>query len=147
MPDSCFNIERAFKKGKERGYSSLYFAIDLHDVIIPGTYTRNNEGKAFYPDAKEVLQWISKHHKIILWTSSHGGPIGQIIDWLSVNGIGVDYINENPDFKNSELNDFSKKFAFDILLDDKAGFDGKTDWTLIKNKLIEIGEWNTVVNL
>lgn len=141
--DSCFNLERAVKKMRERGYPKLYWLIDLHDVIIEGKYSKFNEGRAFYPDAKEVLQYLtqSPEHCVILWSSSHVAPLADIDKWLVENDIYIKYVNENPDFPDTELNDFSKKLAFDILLDDKAGFVGETDWTLIKNNLKKLGEW------
>lgn len=147
--DSCFNLERAIKKAKDRGYPSLYWSIDLHDTIIEGKYSKFNEGREFYPDAKEVLQFLSKSpkHKLILWSSSHKEPIADILKWLESHGIKFDYVNSNPDFKNTDLNDFEVKFAFDILLDDKAGFVGRTDWTIIKRKLIELNEWYPFVEM
>ena len=50
---------------------------------------------------------------------------------LHFYGIKFDYINENPLEVNSELSDFSKKFYFNILLDDKAGFYPKEDWQIV----------------
>lgn len=140
-------IERAFKKKLLKGWDKwpyMYWAIDLHDVIIPGTYTRNNEGKAFYPNALEVLQWLGNRDdmKIILFTSSHKDSVESIIEWMQKHMVGFDYFNENPECANTELCDFSKKFYFDIMLEDKAGFEGMEDWLAIKQALIDIGEWH-----
>lgn len=140
-------IYNAFKKKRERGWDkwpSLYVVIDLHDVIIPGTYTRNNEGRTFYPDGKEVLQWFTnrKDMCLILWTSSWKKPINNILEWMEEHGIKFNYVNENPECLNTELCCFHSKFYFDLCLEDKAGFVGETDWTSIKNALIELGEWD-----
>ena len=48
-----------------------------------------------------------------------------------------DLINNNPEFKKTDICDFTEKFYFDILLDDKAGFEGEKDWKDIYNFLIE----------
>jgi len=140
-------IKAAFRKKNERGWDKwprIYWAIDLHDVIIPGTYTRNNEGRAFYPDAKEVLQWLSLREDmcIILYTSSYSDAIHDINEWLFQNGIKVNYVNENPECVDTKLCSFAGKWYMDILLDDKAGFVGITDWGEIKKTLEEINEWH-----
>lgn len=142
-------IERAFRKKIQGGWHkwpNMYWAIDLHDVIIPGTYTKNNDNREFYPHAKEVLKWLSnrKDMRIILFTSSHEDSITDIDSWLLKNHIAFDYFNSNPECANNALCDFSKKFYFDILLEDKAGFDGMEDWLVVKNTLIDIGEWDKI---
>lgn len=144
MPDSCFNLERAYVRKQARNYPKLYWAIDLHDTIIEGKFSKWNEGREFYTDAKEVLQNLSKRDDmcIILWSSSQMDSILDIKLWLKNNDINVDYINSNPEMPTGHLCDFSNKFAFDIGLDDKFGFYGPTDWTIIKNKLKELNLWS-----
>ncbi len=144
-------IYNAFYKKEKREKLDIYgnwkypmfWAIDLHDVIIPGTYTRNNDKREFYPDAKEVLQWLTNREDmcIILYTSSHKDSISDIIKWLGDNQIKMDFVNENPLCPNTELCDFSGKFYMDILLEDKAGFVGGTDWTEIKRVLTGLNQW------
>jgi len=141
-----FDKKKRFEKKNENGNWKypMYWAIDLHDVIIPGTYTLNNEGKQMFPYAVEVLRWLTnrKDMAIILFTSGHFDPTLDIRKWLSKEyDINFDFINENPECPDNELCCFKGKFYFDILLEDKAGFIGETDWLAIKNTLIEIGEW------
>lgn len=142
---NVFNIARAFADKKKRGWTQTYWAIDLHDTIIPGTYTKDNQGRAFYPYAAEVLQWLSKRPDVvlILWTSSHRQPVKEILVWLANQGVRFNFVNENPLCKNTELCDFSSKFYLSVILDDKAGFEGETDWLLIKKELQRIGEWES----
>jgi hypothetical protein len=141
-------IVRAFEKKEVRGWDKwprMFWAIDLHDVIIPGTYTRNNENRQLYPFADEVLKWITNREDMcpILYTSSHKDSIDDILTWLYNNyDIKFDYVNCNPECENHNLCDFSQKFYMDILLDDKAGFDGMQDWLEIKNVLVKMGEWD-----
>jgi len=47
--------------------------------------------------------------------------------------INFDFVNKNPSENNTSYADFSKKFYFNILLDDKAFFE-PSDW-------VEISEW------
>lgn len=139
-------IKNAFNKKNSRGWDKwprLYVFIDLHDVIIPGTYTRNNDGRLFYPYAEEVLKRMSENKKfcLILWTSSHKDSINDILAWLKSYGILFDYVNENPEVKSTDLLNVEAKEYFDLLFDDKAGFVGETDWLVIKDTLEELNEW------
>lgn len=144
-------IERAFEKKLRTGWNKwpkMFWAIDLHDVMIPGTYTRNNDGRMLYPNALEVLQWLTnrKDMAIILFTSSHIDAINDIIAWFEPQGIKFDFVNENPLCTNHHLCDFSKKFYFDLMLEDKAGFDGMEDWLVIKQTLMRLGEWDKIIH-
>ncbi len=136
-------ISHAFHKVQSRNWPHVYLAIDVHDTIFKGTYQKNNEGKKFYPWAKEVLQNLSKNAKVklIIYTSSHESPARDVIKWLEENDIKIFAFNSNPDHTGTDLCDFSKKFYFDIMLEDKAGFEGWHDWFLIMKELQRIGEW------
>lgn len=144
---NLFNIRRAFQQKKEKGYDKLYWAIDLHDVIIEGKYNKFNEGREFFPDALRVLKWLKNRADMrwILFSCSHDDAVENICSWLTDHGIAPYYFNANPDFTTSELCNFTKKFYFSILLEDKAGFEGATDWTLIIEELKSIGEWEEPV--
>lgn len=137
---NLFNIQNAFKLKKERGWDWIYVAIDLHGTLIRPYHT-NIE---FYPHAIEVMRWFNSRpeFKTILWTSSYPAEISNVEIAFRTKGVRFDYINENPKQPSSERADFSKKFYFMILLDDKAGFEGETDWWKIKAELIRLGEWD-----
>ena len=140
-------IERAFEKKRNGGWKTwplCWWQIDLHDCIIPGTYSRNNLNRELYPLAEEVLQWLSKRKDmgLILWTSSHKDAIDDILRWLAKKNIVFNHVNANPECPNTELCNFSNKFFTDIILDDKAGFDGKNDWYIIKMTLLGLEEWD-----
>ena len=105
-------IERAFEKKRNGGWKQwerFFVLCDLHDVIIPGTYTRNNAGRRFYPGAEEVLRWFSDREDmcLILWTASHGDSIADIREWMGQSGIRFDYVNENPECPSNDLLDTS----------------------------------------
>jgi len=137
------HIVTAYQKFKVRKYEFIYWSIDLHSTIITGTYDLNNEGSEFYPWGIEVLQNLTKNPKmkLILWTSSHYQPIQDFLRRVDPYSIYFDYINENPECIETKLCDFNEKFFFDILIDDKAGFDPSKDWGFIRDTLKEIGEW------
>lgn len=150
MKDVKTLFEDALKKNRERGYSTLYIAIDVHGTIFypskktemlmcDGSTTPSEQvfnigvktEYGFYKDALKCLEMLSARAdvKIILWTSAL--DTYHLLKTLKWNGVKIEYLNDNPDFKCNEYADFSKKFYFDVLLDDKAGFEPETDWTKI----------------
>ncbi len=141
-------IHRAISKKRERNYPLTYWAIDLHATIIKPTYSKpqHNEKYEFYENAIDVLQWLTElpNQILILWTSTKNDDIQLILKELSKHCINFDYVNRNPECTSSSVCCFDKKFYFDILLDDKAGFDPKQDWTSVKNCLIKFKEFKRI---
>lgn len=153
-------FSEAFHRRLERGYSNLYIAIDLHGTIINSTqqtkfewqdggdnpsesiYSIGVQKEEPYIFAFMTLKLITEKFpfiKLILWTSAKSDKINAFVDEvLKKEGIKFSYVNENPDFFGNLYADFSKKFCFDILIDDKAGFDPQTDWFHIYNFLKEM---------
>ncbi len=131
-------IQAAELKKKERGYEFIYWCIDVHGVILTPTYDLYNRNAQYYTYALETLKVISDDpaNKIIIWTSSHEGAAHSVIDGLKDHDIHVRYLNCNKDYDKTDLCDFTYKFYFDILLDDKAGFEAETDWKVIYNYLL-----------
>jgi hypothetical protein len=105
--------------------------------------SRGHDKVEFYPCAVEVVKWINSRTdcKIILWTSSHSAEVSNFLYECQVNEIHMDFVNENPLEGDSKRACFDRKFYFNVLLDDKAGFVGETDWAKIKQCLIYIREW------
>ena len=140
---NVFNIERTYRDMARRGWDTIYVCIDVHDVILEGKYNRHNVGAQYMPNALRVLrQWTALPEvRLILWTSSHADATDLVLNGLSQEGVKFDFVNENPECQNTELCDFTKKAYMNILLDDKAGFEGETDWHLIEAELKRIGQW------
>jgi hypothetical protein len=140
---NIFNIERSYRDKAVRRWPNVYWCIDVHDVILEGKYSLMNEGANYMPNALKVLRMLAKKDgtKLIVWTSSYPAPISKVLDGLEKEGVEIDFVNENRDCPNDKLCDFGKKFYFNILLDDKAGFEGATDWFAIEKELKRIGEW------
>ena len=124
---NIFNIKRSFKQKKERGWDKLWWFIDLHDTICKGDYLLNGGEITFYKGAKKVLQ---------LSSCSHKDNLNKVLGWFNQNNITFNHVNENPDIGNNKLSDFSEKPYFNVFLDDKAGFEGETDWDLVEQELI-----------
>jgi hypothetical protein len=142
---NIFNIEQTFKQKSERGWSTLYAVVDLHSTLILPSHDRVE----FYPDAVEVIKWWNRRDdfKVILWTSSFQGEIDFVLAKARDIGIRLDYVNENPLEANNHRANFEKKFYFNILFEDKAGFDARCDWTLAAKAFEDVTgekilEWN-----
>ncbi len=129
-------INRAYRQADIRGYATIYWAIDLHGTCLRSNYEQG--GYEFInDDARKALRKISDRpeSKIILWSGCYPAEQADIIKFFTEHEIVVDFFNENPLEANTKFGDFSKKFYFSILLDDKAGFDPDCDWRNVMEAL------------
>lgn len=122
-------FERACQKASDRNWDCIYVAVDWHDTMSPSTYG-SAASLTFYNKCLTALYKLSKNPRVrlILFTSSYPAAIKDLYAELDEMGIRFDYWNCNPEVSNTEYGDFSKKFYYDVLLDDKAGFDPEVDW-------------------
>lgn len=127
-----YNIVAGYELTKARGWKRWYVAVDLHDTICRSDYSRSGALGEFFPGAVEALKHMSdrKDVGLILYTCSYKeelyAPKGAL-EILRNLGIRFDYVNENPEAPNTKMGDFSNKPFFNVLLEDKAGFDCE-DW-------------------
>lgn len=126
---SLFNIEKSYLRRKSLGDRKWYWAVDLHDTIFYSNYEVASSGGAYFPGAKNILQLLTNNSEIILilFTACTPDALEHARKRFDKDAIVFDYVNENPEVIH-ELSDFSQKFYFDVLLEDKAGFDGEKDW-------------------
>lgn len=127
-------IENCLRNAKERGWEKTYWAFDIHGTILKPNYKPGEISREFYPYAIGAMQWLAKRQDIvkILYTCSYPHEIKQYIEHFGAHGIHFDYINENPEVADGAYGYYNDKFYFNVLMDDKAGFDGETDWKLIQ---------------
>lgn len=139
---NAFNIVKAFEDKKKRGWHTFYVAVDLHGTLIKPYH----DCIEFYPGAIEVMRWFNSRpdFKVILWTSSYLVDIEKFQRACEKEGISFNFINGNPLEKSNGRAFFGQKFYFNIILDDKAGFEGDTDWHLVRATLDSIGEWSKI---
>ena len=133
-------IPRAYAVMKERNWDTVYWAIDLHGTVIEsnyqtGTYSYISE------EAKLALQAISAlpETKLILWSSMYGPDQANIMELFRLDGIKVDWFNENPEAENTNSGCFNQKFYFSVLVDDKAGFD-PSEWSAVMATTLQLSE-------
>jgi len=134
-------IDNCFGHAKRRGWTKTYWAFDIHGTILRPNYKVDKISKEFYPFAQEVMQMISKRNDIvkILYTCSYPQEIEQYLDYFKDVGIHFDHVNTNPDIVNGGYGYYKDKFYFNVLMDDKAGFDGDTDWEAMIPVLMKYG--------
>jgi hypothetical protein len=126
-------FKTALKKKEQNNWDRLYVFVDLHETIIVPSY-KDAKRKDAYPYALEVLRYL-KHRSdicLVLYTCSRQEHIAEYLKWFSEHDITFEFVNSSPE-PNSKYADFSQKPYFNVLLDDKAGFDPEEDWLLIKN--------------
>jgi|WetSurMetagenome_2_1015567.scaffolds.fasta_scaffold567747_2 hypothetical protein len=126
-------VINAFAEKIQRKWDMLYFAIDLHGTIIK-KYTKDEIVP--YPYALEALKELCNTPDItlILFTSTYPENLTSFYNWCKENGITFKYLNENKECPNSSTGDFSKKFYYNVLIDDRAGFDPE-EWEDVLNAI------------
>lgn len=130
-------IEKAKIKAEHKGWSYTYWFFDIHETIIVPNYEPGNIPKEFYPDAKETLQMISKRSdiKLHLYTCSWPNEVEQYDAYFRENDIYFDFLeSNNPEVTNEALGYYDNKPYFNVLAEDKAGFD-PSHWKYIKEYL------------
>jgi len=117
------NIIQEYEKAFNQGWHRLYFAVDIHDTVLKSDYTPGSIGGEFIGVAKSALQYMTERKDICLiaFTSSYNHK--EMLDYFSKQGIHFDYVNDNPECGNTSYGDFTQKFFFNVLLDNRAGFE------------------------
>lgn len=135
-----FNIENSWKRKTQKGYDYWYWCIDMHGTLFENNYVQGSFGGEMFHECIAPLRFLSNRRDVrtILWTSSHKPVIENALAFMHKRGIYFDFVNENPHIINDVLCDFRRKFYFDVLLDDKAGFEPKVHWPQIHQKLKEM---------
>ena len=132
-------ITNCLQLWKSKAWAKTYWAFDIHGTILKPTFKGGELSTEFYPYAKETLQLLTTKKDIvrILYTCSYPEELVEYLKYFKSHGIHFDYVNENPDVCAGAYGHYDNKFYFNILFEDKAGFDPMTDWEpvlqLIKN--------------
>jgi hypothetical protein len=128
-------FERAFFNARKKNWDKIYVAIDIHDTIVRGNYRTDVLPTEFYPFAKKVLQHLSSRQDIVLILNTCSWPeeIEKYINFFKVYGIDFLYTNENPEVPNTALGCYTTKFYFNVMIEDKAGFNAENEWEELYN--------------
>lgn len=133
-------ITKAFENAKRKNWAKTYWAIDIHGTIIEPNFKINDIPKKFYPHVVETLQLLTKRTDVclILYTCSHPHELVEYQKYFISHNIHFDFINENPEVATADYGCYDHKPYFNVLIEDKAGFDPETDWILIKELLMDL---------
>lgn len=129
-------IIRAYRTAHDRNWNTVYWAVDLHGTVLKSNYA--NDSFEFINDsARTALQLLSKlpETRIIIWSSIFAGDADRVRRLFADNNIRVDYVNENPEVTNTLVGNFSSKFYFSVLIDDKAGFI-PDEWSTVETSVV-----------
>jgi len=125
-------IDNLLKNKEKNGWNYVYIVVDVHNTILIPSFDKE-EQFIFYDYAKNVLQELSKRSdiKLIMWTSTYPDKIQSYLDKFEKEGIHFNYVNCNPEMSNTSFGCFDSKFYFDVIIDDKCGFNPHKDWEKI----------------
>ncbi|MBT1696970.1 hypothetical protein KK083_08805 [Fulvivirgaceae bacterium PWU4] len=131
-------ITNCLQNAAIKGWAKTYWAFDIHGTMLYPTFQSGVLSTKFYPHVKEVMQLLSKRSDIvlILYTCSYPHEIVEYLKYFEGHGIHFEYVNENPDVCAGAYGHYDRKFYFNILFEDKAGFDPLTDWKLVYDLLL-----------
>ena len=117
-------ISRAFDKARKKQWDKTYWLVDVHETIVAPNYNIDKIATDFYPEAKEVLQFLSNRPDItlILYTCSWPQEVAKYEVFFQNNGIHFDYKMKNPEVKTvpKQYGYYVDKPYADVVLDDKA---------------------------
>lgn len=124
-------ITQLRKKIEVHDWKKIYVAFDLHGTIVKPNYKPGELCTEFYPGAITSLRFLSAspdQFKLILFTSTPPELIQGYLESFKYYDIFFEYVNSNPEIATEpgHYGDYSEKFYFDLLFDDKAGFDPDT---------------------
>jgi len=133
------SIENAYLTAEKRNWDKIYWAIDLHGTIVKPNYSSKDLKPEYYEYAKKTLQFLSKEKHIVLifYTCSYPEQIKKIKKHLIEDKIKFDYIYKNPEAEDTAYGYYKEKPYFNVLLEDKGGFEPEKDWKEIYEYLLE----------
>lgn len=125
-------IKRTFDISFKKKWYETYWAFDVHGTILKPTYDLNENKEEFYDWAEESLKLISNRKDIImiLYTCSYPHEIEKYLELFKSKNIIFTHVNKNPGIssKMGNFGYYEDKFYFNVLFEDKAGFDPEIEW-------------------
>ncbi|TND09536.1 MAG: hypothetical protein FD123_1127 [Bacteroidetes bacterium] len=133
-------IHNAFRFARDRQWEKTYWAVDIHGTMIIPNYRGGEIPKSFYPYAVEALQLVSRRDDVclILYTCSHPHEIDEYLEYFRTHEIHFRFVNENPEVENGAYGCYNDKPYFNVLFEDKAGFDPEEDWKHVHDLMLQL---------
>ena len=135
----ALSIKKAYENAKNKKWDKIYIAVDIHDTIVHANYDTSEIPTEFVGRAKSVLQYLSKRKDIglIMYTCSHPEEIKKYKRFFKKNHIDFESANTNPQISNTELGCYDHKLYFNLVLDDKGGFNAIKDWDVLETEIMK----------
>jgi len=129
----------AYEEMGKKGWPEFFVFCDIHGTIVKPNY-EVQVPKEFYEDAEETLRMMSERSDMIinLYTCSHQHQTDEYLKYFKSKGINFKFVNENPDVKDNKYGNFTGKPYMNVLLEDKAGFDPKVDWKILRKYMSKL---------
>jgi hypothetical protein len=145
---NLFNIERSYKIMQDRGWDNIFVLVDIHETLLKPNWNADTTPHEWYEYAEEVMREMSqrKDMSLILYTCSTYTDIEKYLEFFEQHGVIFDHVNCNPKVANTSYACFDDKPYFNVILDDKGGFEaeldenGENDWLRIKQVLARLPE-------
>jgi len=133
-------ILRQYEVARKRGWDRMYWAVDLHGTLILPNYRDDELPTTYYAHGQETMGLLSARSDVVLimYTCSWPKEIKQYLDVFRADGIEFDYVNKNPEVDSEGYGFYNDKPYFNVLLDDKAGFDPEQHWKEIGSILPDL---------
>lgn len=129
-------FDKAFERMEEKSWSHIAVAVDLHDTVFKSNYSEELATE-FYPHALESLRLMSDdpHIMMYMYTCTPPKIRQQYREFLASKGINMSTHPEDVmgamKIRANNFQAFDTKPYFNVLLDDKAGFDPDRDWIFL----------------
>lgn len=116
-------VVKAYMQFELKKWDKLYVALDIHDTVTRADYEDVSEH--LYVSAIEPLAEVSKlpEVEIILFSSCYPKDYQAYIEMFARHGVKISNFNANPEVGNTKTGCFDSKFYYNVLVDDKAGFE------------------------
>ncbi len=130
------SIKKAFAQAYadmiRKNYQEIYVFVDIHSTVSYPSYKDADHSVNYYPLAKEALQLLSTKKDVILimYSCTPMEVCTKQSKVFAEDDIFFKYINDNPEVTSADstYGCYEHKPFFNVLLDDKAGFDPAVDW-------------------
>lgn len=135
-------LNRAINTKISRKWDCIYILVDLHSTVIKSNWSDSELPDQYYDYALDTLYLMTLDPgiKLILWTSSWERDYKLYREHMATQGVIFDYVNENPNEKSNPdgYACFESKFYFNMILDDKAGFEPEVDWEPLRDFMMAL---------
>lgn len=107
-------ISRAF----EEWVKGKVVAVDFDGTLAETEYPRILFGN---DNVINMVKWLKENGAtIVLWTCREEKELDEALSWCKLNGIPIDYANENVPERIKLFGTDCRKIGYDLILDDKS---------------------------